>query len=980
MFYEKAINNSESIPDVVLERMPENWAFGFRYFPSTNPVNVSYDKLPKNNLVLTDIKIVSESGRPKKIISDPKVLEDWADLLEVERPPLVFDGKLTENQIVKIMDYLETTDGDLLELFSTQSFTKYIMEILNPIKSSSALMEGFDKPIEGLVFKFTSPGEKEVFQAKLIEPSRIAKPHNITESKRTSNDMYQIVMLDVVEYLEQAKINELVLAEDKVEGRYVELINMLFNDYVATNGHKFIGIDFETPEFAKKPEFKININNIQNARTRELLKNDYLQDLYKIMMSSLRKKRKSATDILNDAIMNSLNGIIDTIKDKVEENGVGNVPMDFNSFLRSAKFQDGDSMFEQELFNESELTCKVPGHKPVNIITGRFQPFTDGHLKVMKQIHKQNGLPVVVCIVRGLKTDRKVNPFSEDLQLRMFGKLKSKYKFLEAGFIVGNSFIKTIIDTVRPAYEPYLWGAGGDRTANYGRQIQIYNKECQADNIKVYDIPRPESAVSATKVRSALEIDDESMFKKLTPSPIHNFYQELSTQMETVLEVKAVKSFKEFLAMNETVSVPYSDTVLESIEDWSTLDAVTIDESLLPENNPFIQVGSILQEARINQDKYAVGKRFMFGLKGPDAFQSVFGHKPTGDFEKIPPTDTPDYEGQIGVKASVTVYIKNVESGKTYKLNGGENQIGGLFKRASKIAGGVSWKDVTLESAALLGMSMDCKSYLDELNKGDEENTSKVLVKAKKEITSTLKGKGDWNNGAGEIVASLETMPPIDWYMTFQLGAGLQKFVKSKGLNGWNFIHGKIDKYYKAEEENPMINISGSKANTADVILFKGKSVDDFLKNLAANIVDFESDGKCTLETGEEFYQVSLKKGENKAQLGKITTLITQKYDLPNLRDTLQKFVFEDTNNIDENLRDFYDRGMAFFKSAASTVIGHIKTLINKAKDFGSKTLKSMQMLANKSPKSDKALYAIADKFNLNEGLNEAKRKVNYLQ
>ena len=83
-----------------------------------------------------------------------------------------------------------------MEVFKSQSFTRYVISVLNPDMRTSALMNDIDKPVEGIVFKFITPGESEVYSARLIDP--IFHQHNMAITKpvdRKANDMYQIAML-----------------------------------------------------------------------------------------------------------------------------------------------------------------------------------------------------------------------------------------------------------------------------------------------------------------------------------------------------------------------------------------------------------------------------------------------------------------------------------------------------------------------------------------------------------------------------------------------------------------------------------------------------------------------------------------------------------------------------------------------------------------------------------------------------------------
>jgi cytidyltransferase-like protein len=187
-----------------------------------------------------------------------------------------------------------------------------------------------------------------------------------------------------------------------------------------------------------------------------------------------------------------------------------------------------------------------PGKNPVNIFVGRFQPFTLGHVKVFEELHKQNGLPIVVFIVRSGKASDKA-PFSEDLQIAMFEKMKREYPFLEAAYVINNAAVDNIFNTVRPAYEPILWGFGTDRKKAYDYMINKpdYREQLGVNpEFKGFEIRRGDEDISATKVREALSTDNESAFKKLTPRSLHQFYIPLKNAMKPIQE--SLKTFKEF--------------------------------------------------------------------------------------------------------------------------------------------------------------------------------------------------------------------------------------------------------------------------------------------------------------------------------------------------------------------------------------------------------------------------------------------------
>ena len=194
---------------------------------------------------------------------------------------------------------------------------------------------------------------------------------------------------------------------------------------------------------------------------------------------------------------------------------------------------------------------KVPheekGKKPVNMFVGRFQPFTLGHVKVFEKMYKENGLPVVVYMVRGGKADPEKRPFDEDMQQAMFAKMKKQYPFLEASIVVPNGAIDTMFAAARPAYEPMMWGYGTDRKKDYGAMIdkQSYRDQLGVDpSFKGYEIPRTGENISASKVRNALKIDDEKSFKKMTPKSIHSFYKTLQNTLQPIKENNNMKNLK----------------------------------------------------------------------------------------------------------------------------------------------------------------------------------------------------------------------------------------------------------------------------------------------------------------------------------------------------------------------------------------------------------------------------------------------------
>lgn len=700
VFYEKAIEHFHELGLETVIKMPDNWVFGFQYFPSLAPVNILYDRLPKNNLVLTDIQISNGEGRILKTISDPRVLSDWSKALDVERPPVIYNGNLTSVQKDRIMDYLSTPESDLMATFKSQSFTRYIISVLNPDIRTSSLMNDIDKPIEGIIFKFITPGESEVYSARLIDPIMQQHSKNITKPvDRKANDMYQIAMLDIIEFMELADMAGIQLNSESPDERYIELMSVLFNDYIQKNGHKYIGVDFETPDFAKKPEFEINLATIPNERTREILKNSKLSDLFKIIISSFRRYRKNTTPILTQQIVDTLNGIIEKIQKKVEMVPEENQILDFNNYLKRSQIENVTSVFESIINEALKLNTTEHGSKKVNIFAGRFQPFTEGHMKVVEQLYKENGLPTFILIVRGGKADPAKNPFDEDTQLAMVGAIQSN--MIEGAAVINTAGIDTIYNAVRPAYEPVLWGAGTDRLKAYKYQIDKYKEELNAlPELDAFEIKRSDEDISATKVREALKIDDEATFKRMTPKGMHKLYDQLKTIMQEVKENFSLLTFNQFI--NEAYEpILEASAPKKERDEWGTVYDTWVKNTDLTGVKVGADKGEVLK-AVFGGTEAAIGNisAMLNSLGIPERSYNINGFSPD--------TQRPNYSGTFW--AYHIKFLKKVEIGDiTYRPN---NVIVIVDKTPEKKGGGgaavIGKKDTTPDK---LGLSAPGSSY-----------------------------------------------------------------------------------------------------------------------------------------------------------------------------------------------------------------------------------------------------------------------------
>ena len=532
--YEIAIKHIQSLDPTSKESLPHDFKFGFEYLPEEKVSRFEYTKTPNNTLILTHIQQLTESGKVKKTIIDPTIIKKWSKVLDVEPQTVLFDGMLTSMQKEKLTRLLEMNDKEfsanydyLTETENMTSFTKEIYKIFNPNAHATVLQEDLEKEIDGLILNFAEC--KKIYSYKLEDFMR----QSLNEGRESSH-IYQITVADLLEYFINYDFSEIQLVEETADHRYIELMSIAFNEYVTKNASKYIGVNFESAEFSSAESFKLNTNFVKNEKTLRHVSNEVLSELFKITLGTFRKKRTKTSDIINDDMMKQMNEVIDTINQVVfVENTDENSIYDYKNFMLHNNIKTKMSLNEALKINHGEQ-----GAEPVNMFVGRFQPFTLGHAKVLETIHKQNGFPVVVFLVKSKtvkKGDEFSRPYDEKLQVEMFKQVQKQYPFLKEIIVVPSAAIDMMFNELRPKYEPVLWGTGTDRMKAYGYQV---NNDSYRDQLNVrkdfslYEIPRTDDNISATKVRNAMLDGDEASFKAMTPKALHKMYKTLKTQLE----------------------------------------------------------------------------------------------------------------------------------------------------------------------------------------------------------------------------------------------------------------------------------------------------------------------------------------------------------------------------------------------------------------------------------------------------------------
>lgn len=152
--------------------------------------------------------------------------------------------------------------------------------------------------------------------------------------------------------------------------------------------------------------------------------------------------------------------------------------------------------------------------KRVNILIGRFQPITKGHIKCIDRALEE-GLPTVLCMID--TADDKVDerhPFPSSMILPLYKAILD----VEDVVLVRSADIVSISQALKD-YEIASWTCGTDRVKDYERMANRYKTDAGlAEDFHITEIPRDDSDISATKAREALLEGDEREFYKLFPN------------------------------------------------------------------------------------------------------------------------------------------------------------------------------------------------------------------------------------------------------------------------------------------------------------------------------------------------------------------------------------------------------------------------------------------------------------------------------
>ena len=403
-FYLSGMTYLSNLSKLIIDRIPANWTFVFKYFPNHQPSFINYSVLPKNNLVLS---CIITSGGTK--IDDSEDLKSWAEMFDVPYQEPIFKGYLSEYQKEKLRNYVE--DGSN----NKESFARFIITLLNPaMKGSLYQNDGFESPIDGFVFKFISDdGITKPMSAKLIDPFMSALISK-NKSKKGYSDNTDVLLSDFTIFMSNQDMDSIVLTKKDNSERYLELFYRLFNRYIKYKKSQLEDFDVDTNDIVKESidaDFGVDIDKISNETTKKLLKdNPEFKSIFKTLLGSFKTKKDDnyKSIVMSPGVVRLFNGVVDKINSKIsscEETD----NLSFSSYLNAIRKNDIQNLDINNTIDNVAKQQPIPDaltqQKNIEALAMSFSDFKKKEEKEQKK--EESSVKSIEDMIKSLKGEIK---------------------------------------------------------------------------------------------------------------------------------------------------------------------------------------------------------------------------------------------------------------------------------------------------------------------------------------------------------------------------------------------------------------------------------------------------------------------------------------------------------------------------------------------------------------------------------------------
>jgi len=503
------------LPTLIGEtKLPEGIRFGVAYTPAERPLRIPYTNLPR--YILTDITR-RENGKVVEAYDYDEITE-WAAILCMGRPPVIFKGNLNEEQKRLLIAYdTKNYEGEDL------TFSKMVEKTLKSSYSKEDI-------IEGIVIK----SGKTLFQVISYEFELLNEAYKKTSASR---DFYDIVLLSITDFMDTYKFPELI--SETVTETYIEIISDIFAKYCET---ETISETLE-PKYLESPQYghtgNLNPQFIKNEKALEfILSSEIHEALYRVFLSSFRKYKKPY-GLLTENIVDKFNSFVGLIADKTHEKielTPLNERLSDNITVRTLRRRQPTDIDNMRVISSVQRAFTPPqynipqGKRKVAVYLTTFKPFTSAQMSNIEQMHRQWNVPVLLAAVSG-KRELKGTEFhlSDEVVTSQMKSMSNFNKTLIPSYMMINTWsLKEIFQFARPHYEPLIVFTDTGKKSELAIQL-FFEEEVMGGKINVLDefnIGEMNNKEAVSSYR-AIEDGNGTAFMEQTPKSIHNFYDNI---------------------------------------------------------------------------------------------------------------------------------------------------------------------------------------------------------------------------------------------------------------------------------------------------------------------------------------------------------------------------------------------------------------------------------------------------------------------
>ena len=221
--------------------------------------------------------------------------------------PVIFKGKLSEKQLQVIELYLNTSKKDAKYIFNENNFAFFLYKILNPQINNSFLMHNdeFNNNLEKIIIKIDNNTE---YSFEILNP--LYKRLELTNNTEYVQ-IYSLILIKFLEFCQLMDLDKYKIRRINKDEMYVEYMCELFNEFMGNCKGDIENWRIEIPDFFKEEKFKLNIDLINNKKTRDYVKGSEKSEyIFKVILGSFNRKRKKPVGIFTEQTLSLFNEFV----------------------------------------------------------------------------------------------------------------------------------------------------------------------------------------------------------------------------------------------------------------------------------------------------------------------------------------------------------------------------------------------------------------------------------------------------------------------------------------------------------------------------------------------------------------------------------------------------------------------------------------------------------------------------------------------